>query len=164
MSMTPWTVYMMLGAVLAASHVLIIEKNSPDWPRIPTTAVYCAAVVHALVVRGTTLSVIWRLVCLSAPVGAIALLAMRGLGWSGGSYEVTAVGCAIVATLVRLLVFQWTATGEKCLDCGYCLKGNVSGRCPECGLPISPGGGCPRLRIRSWVKRLLAPGTYGTGR
>jgi hypothetical protein len=27
-----------------------------------------------------------------------------------------------------------------CQDCGYDLRGNVSGRCPECGLPIEHEG------------------------
>ena len=27
--------------------------------------------------------------------------------------------------------------GKVCIDCGYDLRGNVSGRCPECGTKIS---------------------------
>jgi len=32
----------------------------------------------------------------------------------------------------------------RCLTCGYCLTGNTSGACPECGKPILPGQ-YPRL-------------------
>jgi hypothetical protein len=27
------------------------------------------------------------------------------------------------------------AIGLDCANCGYCMMGNVSGRCPECGMP-----------------------------
>ncbi|MGH8694545.1 MAG: hypothetical protein ACREVM_10005, partial [Burkholderiales bacterium] len=40
----------------------------------------------------------------------------------------------------KLLIAQWRMTrknqhfrGEECQNCGYCLAGNVSGVCPECG-------------------------------
>jgi hypothetical protein len=35
--------------------------------------------------------------------------------------------------------------GDRCLKCGYDLTGNVSGRCSECGEPLT----CPRCK-RGW--------------
>ena len=31
---------------------------------------------------------------------------------------------------------RWKQRGRYCIKCGYSLKGNQSGVCPECGEPI----------------------------
>jgi hypothetical protein len=48
-----------------------------------------------------------------------------------------------VGTVVTGAVASWTWHGRqapeapRCVNCGYNLTGNVSGRCPECGTPIA---------------------------
>jgi hypothetical protein len=163
MSVVPWTVYALLGAVFACSHAVLVEKSAEDWIRAPIVLAFAGAAAHALLVRGSTSSVAWRVVCLTVPVSGVALWSIRGAGWNAGSYEIIATAGVIVAALVRLSTCRWEIAGSHCPACGYCLDGNVSGRCPECGLPIRPGEGYPRLRIRNWVKKLLAPGTTRAG-
>ncbi|MGD8454407.1 MAG: hypothetical protein PVJ57_21550 [Phycisphaerae bacterium] len=43
--------------------------------------------------------------------------------------------------------------GRCCQGCGCSLTGNVSGRCPECGIPVGAAGESPRWR--SWTRRVL---------
>lgn len=55
-----------------------------------------------------------------------------------------------IGGLVALAIVVWSllkgpefrrrrlAADRRCTKCGYQLKGNVSGRCPECGAPVHP--------------------------
>ncbi len=48
----------------------------------------------------------------------------------------------VVAGLVPVTLFWWRdrrIPPGHCQRCGYDLTGNVSGRCPECGEPVSSG-------------------------
>jgi hypothetical protein len=38
----------------------------------------------------------------------------------------------------RWIVSGWRTRRGLCASCGYDLTGNVSGKCPECGLPTEP--------------------------
>ncbi len=42
---------------------------------------------------------------------------------------------ALVGLVVPRLLVEWHDVGQ-CQRCRYDLRGNVSGRCPECGTPI----------------------------
>jgi hypothetical protein len=53
--------------------------------------------------------------------------------------------CLILALPLTLILAWYTrkwrrqlyrARTDRCLNCGYALTGNTSGRCPECGTPI----------------------------
>ena len=44
------------------------------------------------------------------------------------------LGC--LGTIVGLWLAGPHVAKEECRSCGYCLVGNVSGRCPECGQPV----------------------------
>lgn len=44
-----------------------------------------------------------------------------------------------IVTLVEPVLFMWVSARRgkgECFICGYNLTGNVSGRCPECGMTI----------------------------
>jgi hypothetical protein len=41
---------------------------------------------------------------------------------------------------------RYRLTHGLCLTCGYNLTGNVSGRCPECGMPVTP---CAELKLNA---------------
>lgn len=60
---------------------------------------------------------------LTCPVWAIAGTVV--------AYPAMFIGCVLLRRYSR----RWQ---RKCLKCGYNLRGNVSGRCPECGKPIPP--------------------------
>jgi len=47
---------------------------------------------------------------------------------------------ASIATVLLLLLQHWQRphTGPYCLQCGYCLIGLPSRRCPECGTEFTP--------------------------
>jgi len=53
-----------------------------------------------------------------------------------------ALGCALMAIGIVTAMINWSHThelhsrrrrGGRCTTCGYDLRGNVTGRCPECG-------------------------------
>jgi hypothetical protein len=50
----------------------------------------------------------------------------------------TGVGLSVVLTAVRNCFARPRPVGF-CRRCGYCLRGNVSGVCPECGSPSGKG-------------------------
>jgi hypothetical protein len=63
--------------------------------------------------------------------------------WSGGlsgfcmPLWIPVIVCGLVAWVIRKMLYpHWVAAGV-CRQCQYNLTGNVSGRCPECGTPIS---------------------------
>jgi hypothetical protein len=59
--------------------------------------------------------------------------------WSlGESLFLLLPGLAVAGALViaRRQAAQALVDGPQCAKCGYCLRGNTSGRCPECGEPI----------------------------
>gem|GEM_PF-2832980 len=46
---------------------------------------------------------------------------------------------AVFATVthgISRIIRRHEETGEVCLECGYCLRGLTSPRCPECGTPF----------------------------
>lgn len=45
------------------------------------------------------------------------------------------VGC-VFWKLPRRPELRWERAAEACVRCRYDLRGNVSGTCPECGMPI----------------------------
>lgn len=45
--------------------------------------------------------------------------------------------CAWASVRVRNHLFNHFSDGKLCMQCGYNLSGNVSGRCPECGRAIA---------------------------
>lgn len=52
------------------------------------------------------------------------------------------VGC-VFWKLPRRGELRWERAAEACVRCGYDLRGNVSGTCPECGMPIFRGAPPP---------------------
>jgi len=55
-------------------------------------------------------------------------------------------GCILLASCLVGPVHSWRRRRNGCCgQCGYCLTGNVSGICPECGTPIPE-------RMRKWLK------------
>ncbi len=42
-----------------------------------------------------------------------------------------------IAWLCWMLCCKRRIDAEGCAHCGYSLRGNVSGVCPECGTPVS---------------------------
>lgn len=48
------------------------------------------------------------------------------------------VGC-VFRMLPHRAELRWERAAEACVRCGYDLRGNVSGTCPECGMPIFRG-------------------------
>ena len=67
-----------------------------------------------------TVSNIWPIACCSWILPGILVAAVVG---------------APFAMLRRPPVLE-----GHCVSCGYDLRGNVSGRCPECGTPVPPSG------------------------
>ena len=56
--------------------------------------------------------------------------------------------CAMVVALMCVVAGRKSKNGNvHCLECGYCLRGNLSGVCPECGR---------LLRVEESVVRSLA--------
>ena len=103
----PW--YLSLAVALAPFVIVV----SVDW--------YVRA-RHMTDVQGLTLRSFWWLgvtLCGWACAGAAALGLLAG--W----------------VLRRALRLAPKADDSVCCKCGYCLIGNVSGRCPECGTPIA---------------------------
>jgi predicted Zn-ribbon and HTH transcriptional regulator len=49
------------------------------------------------------------------------------------------VGAVIAFRSVNLVLTPQVAKGT-CPGCGYDMRGNTSGRCPECGRPSAPSG------------------------
>lgn len=53
------------------------------------------------------------------------------------------VGCGLPWAMISFLSWKRcrrVACARICRACGYDLRGNVSGRCPECGIEITEGG------------------------
>jgi CBS-domain-containing membrane protein len=59
---------------------------------------------------------------------------------SGAAFALTPIGDAIIGVLIAAVVWnrcpKRAYPGPFCAQCGYCLRGNVSGTCPECGHAI----------------------------
>jgi len=56
----------------------------------------------------------------------------------------------VMGALIGQCVYQWVIMPplrctSECRHCDYSLKGNVSGRCPECGTPIPPNQHIPTV-------------------
>lgn len=70
------------------------------------------------------------------------VIAEMGYGWIAASFcawYAPFLICTVLVLSERQLSrrHRWAAL-HRCLRCGYDLRGNVSGICPECGKPISP--------------------------
>ena len=94
-------------------------------------------------------------------LGAILLLALAWKLWpaliaagdSESDYRLSVVGGMFMGILgmsgICLLLTGILRSRKRppppghCTHCGYCLIGNVSGRCPECGLPVATGRHVP---------------------
>lgn len=67
-------------------------------------------------------------------------LALAGLLAAAAAVAVAVKGLAVVAGQNRVVA---GAGGRRrpgfCRRCGYCLHGNTSGACPECGTRTAPG-------------------------
>lgn len=50
---------------------------------------------------------------------------------------IPALACAALSAIVANLVFTKQLNAAACSMCDYDLTGNLSGRCPECGTPVS---------------------------
>lgn len=66
------------------------------------------------------------------------------LGYEAGNGLVLSIFITVVVTLAALgmywwLVLRWRKPGY-CVTCGYDLRGNPLGRCPECGAESSGKG------------------------
>lgn len=46
------------------------------------------------------------------------------------------IALLVLVVVGRMRVRSLSASVRRCAQCGYCLIGNLSGRCPECGTPI----------------------------
>lgn len=56
-------------------------------------------------------------------------------------WSVVLVCCAGAVTARRRWARRLTSEAPSCAVCGYSLRGNVSGRCPECGARRRAGSG-----------------------
>ncbi|UCG32037.1 MAG: hypothetical protein JSU68_10270 [Phycisphaerales bacterium] len=76
----------------------------------------------------------WRVRCLTCGLAIDAEQAgIIRLGGRGKSYK---LGWCSRCRRVRCFVVERKPPVPKCHKCGYNLRGNVSGRCPECGEPV----------------------------
>lgn len=80
-------------------------------------------------------------------IGAVVRLAVVELDLLGREFvlaELAGLACAgAIGVFVGMRKFKQIAPGDgepRCASCGYCLRGNISGRCPECGTPVGPYG------------------------
>jgi len=81
------------------------------------------------------------LVCV--PLALMIKISLPCQTWWSTVVLVTAF-CGTIYALIRVLGYTYTRSrwaylpsdGTMCARCGYNLKGNVSGRCPECGEPV----------------------------
>jgi hypothetical protein len=63
-------------------------------------------------------------VVISRPFGAAVMLMVAAV--------------CVVPTIWRFIVIRRRRNSNACVQCGYSLTGNTSGRCPECGRPVGP--------------------------
>lgn len=89
--------------------------------------------------------------CTAQSIGALA--AGFGMAWvdpSGGPPDHAVVGIlggggagVVLAEVVSQMGFhaKQETDGPACSRCGYDLRGNVSGRCPECGTQVTDASG-----------------------
>ena len=119
----------------------------------------CSFIVFILLVP-VAVSAVWCLrirpfllawfvsVVLSIAISEVGLLASTKFGWhevsmwDGVIRWITVPSWAVPITFVtgvfvRLATRQQHHPAGQCRKCGYCLTGNVSGTCPECGTPCS---------------------------
>ncbi len=62
------------------------------------------------------------------------------------------------------LILRWPKTPYgHCQRCGYCLTGNTTGRCPECGASTAAAAGAPHRAWRRWAMRWLWSGMRHVG-
>jgi len=61
-------------------------------------------------------------VVISRPFGAAVMLMVAAV--------------CVVPTIWRFIVIRRRQRANACVQCGYSLTGNTSGRCPECGRPV----------------------------
>lgn len=109
--------------------------------------------------RNVSAKILLRSFALAAFVG-LAWLAAGPLGYRR-PYEwwmhflfglVTLPFIAANAIVVQLIVDEYFGNGRharwlregRCGECGYNLKGNVSGVCPECGMDVPESGSADR--------------------
>jgi len=77
----------------------------------------------------------WRVRCLTCGLAIDAgRTGIIRFGGRGKSYKLR--WCSRCRRL-RCFVVERKPPAPKCHKCGYNLRGNVSGRCPECGQPVS---------------------------
>ena len=76
----------------------------------------------------------WRVRCLTCGLAIDAgRTGIIRFGGRGKSYK---LGWCSRCKRLRCFVVERKPPAPKCHKCGYNLRGNVSGRCPECGQPV----------------------------
>jgi hypothetical protein len=95
--------------------------------------------VHALAIAALAFGSAWSLIAIPLAVfqqnSAIDVGAFQAYGW---------IPAAVVGILAFRAADQSFQPGARrhrtgyCGQCGYSLRGNVSGVCPECGMSVEP--------------------------
>ena len=69
--------------------------------------------------------------------GPFVMTWMRNFLFMGGYLPVVIPALVIMLLLLAAWQDRRRLPAGSCHKCGYNLHGNVSGRCPECGIPVS---------------------------
>lgn len=131
------------AAILLSCVAIMTRQNAPDPALYADVRFWVPAVTVFAIVTCALTAVVHRSISGRNRRSALLIIWLATLGCVGAATVIepfTEVGAGVVGVLIGAALCRWFLAAQDdgeaphCRKCGYSLRGNISGVCPECGL------------------------------